>query len=89
MCHSQGLMGFVGLIGEPGIVGEKVSEGAGDKPSELILFNQERQGPVDLGAADIAPPLSGSGIRCSLRTYVPVSVPHVPVSQSPFLQLYP
>lgn len=59
-------MGFVGLIGEPGIVGEKVSEGARDKPSKLVLFfffNQERQGPVGLGAAEIAPPPSGSGIH--------------------------
>ena len=38
MCHSQGLMGFIGLVGEPGIVGEKVSEGTGDKPSELELY---------------------------------------------------
>lgn len=82
-------MGFIGLIGEPGIVGEKVSEGAGDKPSELVFFNQERQGPVGLRAAGIAPPPSGSGIPCSLRTCVPFSVPHVPVSKSPCLQLYP
>lgn len=76
MCHSQGLMGFVGLIGEPGIVGEKVSEGAGDKPSELVHFNQERQGPVGLGAAgstSLWNPMFS-------KNYVPVSVPHVPVS---------
>lgn len=79
-------MGFVGLIGEPGIVGGKVSKGAGDKPSELVLFNQERQGLVGLRAAGIAPPPSGSGIPYSLRTCVPVSVPHVPVSKSPCLQ---
>lgn len=31
-------MGFVGLIGEPGIVGEKVSEGAETSPQSLYFF---------------------------------------------------
>lgn len=31
MCPPQGLMGFIGLVGEPGIVGEKVSEYDGDE----------------------------------------------------------
>lgn len=58
-------MGFIGLVGEPGIVGEKVSGGAGDKPSELVLYfiYQDRQGPVGLGAGEIATPTSGSGIH--------------------------
>lgn len=42
-----------------------------------------------MGAVEIAPPPSGSGIPCSLRAYVPVSVPHVPVFQNPCLQPYP
>lgn len=42
-------MGFVGLIGEPGIVGEKVSEGARDKPSKLVLFFLIKKGKGQWG----------------------------------------
>lgn len=38
MCPPQGLMGFIGPVGEPGIVGEKVSECDGDGPSGLVFF---------------------------------------------------
>lgn len=35
-------MGFIGLVGEPGIVGEKVSVHHRGKPSELAFFHQEK-----------------------------------------------
>lgn len=35
-------MGFIGLVGEPGIMGEKVSVRHRGKPSELAFFHQER-----------------------------------------------
>lgn len=35
-------MGFIGLVGEPGIIGEKVSERHRGKPLELALFHQEK-----------------------------------------------
>lgn len=35
-------MGFIGLVGEPGIVGEKVSVHYRGKPSELAFFHQEK-----------------------------------------------